>query len=105
MKNRYTMMSKEEDIVVKRKETMMIETTKEKGSIMNGIIQEIGTGRESIRDKEITRMRGRDLENKIEIENGLKRIIRIIMIQKNQNMLINMIRDRANILNMKLSLN
>lgn len=105
MKNRYTMMSKEEDIVVKRKETMMIETTKEKGSIMNGIIQEIGTGRESIRDKEIIRMRGRDLENKIEIENGLKRIIRIIMIQKNQNMLINMIRDRANILNMKLSLN
>lgn len=74
------MMSKEEDIVVKRKETMMIETTKEKGSIMNGIIQEIGTGRESIRDKEIIRMRGRDLENKIEIENGLKRIIRIIMI-------------------------
>ena len=74
------MMSKEEDIVVKRKETMMIETTKAKGSIMNGIIQEIGTGRESIRDKEIIRMRGRDLENKIEIENGLKRIIRIIMI-------------------------
>ena len=105
MKNRCTMMSKEEDIAVKRKETMMIETTKEKGSIMNGIIQEIGTGRESIRDKEIIRMRGRDLENKIEIENGLKRIIRIIMIQKNQNMLINMIRDRVNILNMKLSLN
>ena len=78
MKNRCTMVSKEVDIVEKRKETMMIETTKEKGSIMNGIIQEIGT--ESIRDKEITRMRGRDLENKIEIENGLKRIIRIIMI-------------------------
>jgi len=69
---------------------------------MSGITQETGT--ETIRDIGNSQMKEIDQENMKEIENMLRRTIQTIMIWKNLNILTNMIRDRANILNMRRSL-
>lgn len=84
---------------------MMTEYTKEKEILigdMSGITLETGT--ETIRDIGNSQMKEIDQENMKEIENVFRRTIQAIMIWKNLNILINMIRDRANILNMKQSL-